>query len=167
MSLFDRKSWRILPLAAALFVAACGFQPVYAPGGSGEALYGKVVVSAPNDVESYLLVQNLEQRLGRSAEQVEEYDLNVQVATTTLAAAITTTNEINRLTINGRANFTLVSKATGQVVASGSETNFVAYSAAGSTVSTLAGERAAKERLMVMLSDQIVNRLYATTGPAT
>ena len=34
-------------------------------------------------------------------------------------------------------------------------------------VITLAGERAAKERLMVMLSDQIVNRLYATTGPAT
>ncbi|MEX0277525.1 MAG: LPS assembly lipoprotein LptE [Ruegeria sp.] len=166
MSLFDRRKLLMLPLATFL-VAACGFEPVYAPGGSGSALFGKVAVSAPNDVDSYLLVQNLEQRLGRSAGQSDDYSLNVQVSTVTQAAAITTTNETNRLTINGQATYSLTSKATGQVVSSGTATDFVAYSAAGSTVSTLASERAAKERLMIILSDQIINRIYATTDPAT
>ncbi len=147
-----------MPLA----LVACGFEPVYAPGGSGSALYGRVEVSAPNTVESYLLVQNLEQQLGRSAGSVNDYKLDVQVSTVTRGAAITTTNETQRYTIDGSAQYALRSNATGQIIASGSVADFVSYSAAGSTVSTLADERDAKERLMVILSSQIMNRLYAT-----
>ncbi len=158
MSSFDRRSLLFLPLA----LAACGFQPVYAPGGAGSELYGKVAVSAPNTVESYLLVQNLEQELGRSASSGSDYSLDVTVSTVTQAAAITTTNETNRFSIDGQADYALRSNATGEVLASGTVTDFVGYSAAGSTVSTLADERDAKERLMVILSGQIMNRLYAT-----
>ncbi len=160
MSLFDRRTLLMLPLA----LAACGFEPVYAPGGSGSALHGKVQVSAPNNVESYLLVQNLEQRLGRSAGSVKSYELNVNVFTETRRAAIRTTNQTDRYTIEGQARFALKSKDTGQVVTSGTVSDFVGYSAAGSTVSTLADERDATDRLMVILSDQIVNRLYAAPG---
>ncbi|NOC92203.1 LPS assembly lipoprotein LptE [Ruegeria sp. HKCCD6604] len=155
---FDRRTFLLMPLA----LAACGFEPVYAPGGSGSALYGRVEVSAPNTVESYLLVQNLEQQLGRSAGSVNDYKLDVQVSTVTRGAAITTTNETQRYTIDGRAQYTLRSNATGQIIASGSVADFVSYSAAGSTVSTLADERDAKRRLMMILSGQIMNRLYAT-----
>jgi len=162
MSLFDRRTLLKMPLAACVVTAACGFEPVYAPGGSGAALNGNVALSAPNTTESYLLVQNLEQRLGRSATSGGEYNLDVSVATVIQAAAITTTNETNRYSIDGRADYTLRSNATGQVLASGTVNDFVGYSAAGSTVSTLANERDAKERLMVILSDQIINRLYAT-----
>lgn len=158
MSSFDRRTFLLMPLA----LAACGFEPVYAPGGSGSALYGRVEVSAPNTVESYLLVQNLEQQLGRSAGSVNDYRLDVQVSTVTRGAAITTTNETQRYTIDGSAQYALRSNATGQIIASGSVADFVSYSAAGSTVSTLADERDAKERLMVILSSQIMNRLYAT-----
>ena len=160
MSSFNRRTILMLPLA----MAACGFQPVYAPGGSGSALYGRVTVSAPDTVESYLLVQNLEQQLGRSASSGGEYALKVEVTTVTRGAAITTTNETNRYTIDGTAKYALRSAETGQIVASGEVSDFVSYSAAGSTVSTLADERAAKERLMVILSDQIVTRLYALQG---
>ncbi|WP_299643929.1 LPS assembly lipoprotein LptE [uncultured Ruegeria sp.] len=158
MSSFDRRTFLLMPLA----LVACGFEPVYAPGGSGSALYGRVEVSAPNTVESYLLVQNLEQQLGRSAGSVNDYKLDVQVSTVTRGAAITTTNETQRYTIDGSAQYALRSNATGQIIASGSVADFVSYSAAGSTVSTLADERDAKERLMVILSSQIMNRLYAT-----
>ncbi|WP_171172258.1 LPS assembly lipoprotein LptE [Ruegeria sp. HKCCA0370] len=158
MSSFDRRTFLLMPLA----LAACGFEPVYAPGGSGSALYGRVEVSAPNTVESYLLVQNLEQQLGRSAGSVNDYKLDVQVSTVTRGAAITTTNETQRYTIDGRAQYALRSNATGQIIASGSVADFVSYSAAGSTVSTLADERDAKRRLMMILSGQIMNRLYAT-----
>ncbi|WP_425080103.1 LPS assembly lipoprotein LptE [Ruegeria denitrificans] len=157
MSSFDRRTFLLMPLA----LAACGFEPVYAPGGSGSALYGRVEVSAPNTVESYLLVQNLEQQLGRSAGSVNDYKLDVQVSTVTRGAAITTTNETQRYTIDGRAQYTLRSNATGEIIASGSVADFVSYSAAGSTVSTLADERDAKRRLMMILSGQIMNRLYA------
>ncbi|WP_120634052.1 LPS assembly lipoprotein LptE [Ruegeria sp. EL01] len=160
MSLFDRRTLILMPLA----LAACGFEPVYAPGGSGSELYGKVAVSAPNTVESYFLVQNLEQQLGRSANSGAAYKLDVQVSTVTQGAAISTTNETNRYTTDGRAEYSLRSNETGQIVASGTVTDFVGYSAAGSTVSTLADERDAKERLMVILSNQIMNRLYATPG---
>ncbi|WP_282152967.1 LPS assembly lipoprotein LptE [Ruegeria atlantica] len=158
MSSFNRRTLLLMPLA----LAACGFEPVYAPGGSGSALFGRVEVSAPNTVTSFLLVEDLEQKLGRSATSVGEYSLDVSVRTRTVAASITSTNETNRLTINGTANYSLRSKATGQVLASGSVTDFVGYSAAGSTVSTLADERDATQRLMVILSDQIISRLYAT-----
>ncbi|WP_171230597.1 LPS assembly lipoprotein LptE [Ruegeria sp. HKCCA4008] len=155
---FDRRTFLLMPLA----LAACGFEPVYAPGGSGSALYGRVEVSAPNTVESYLLVQNLEQQLGRSVGSVNDYKLDVQVSTVTRGAAITTTNETQRYTIDGSAQYNLRSNATGQIIASGSVADFVSYSAAGSTVSTLADERDAKRRLMMILSGQIMNRLYAT-----
>ena len=149
-----------MPLA----LAACGFQPVFAPGESGAALNGKVVVSAPNTVESFLLVQNLERKLGRSATSGSNFALDAQVSTVTRGAAITTSHETDRYAIDGHATYVLKSNNTGEVLASGTVTGFVGYSAAGSTVSTLAGERDAKERLMVILSDQIVTRLYSTPG---
>ncbi|WP_170328096.1 LPS assembly lipoprotein LptE [Ruegeria arenilitoris] len=163
MSLFNRRTLLLMPFA----LAACGFEPVYAPGGSGAALNGQVAVSAPKSVDSYMLVQNLEQRLGRSATSGSEYNLDVNVSTAFRAAAITTTNETNRYTIEGSANYALRSNATGQVIASGTVNNFVGYSAAGSTVSTLADERDARERLMVILSDQIIAELYAAPGLGT
>lgn len=158
MSSCNRRTLLLMPLA----LAACGFQPVYAPGGSGSALDGRVEVSAPDTVESFLLVQNLERQLGRSASSGRTFGLNVGVSTTTQAAAITTSNETNRYTVTGQATYSLKSNETGQIVTSGIVTDFVAFSAAGSTVSTLADERDAIERLMVILSDQIVTRLYTT-----
>ncbi|WP_170329510.1 LPS assembly lipoprotein LptE [Ruegeria arenilitoris] len=163
MSLFDRRTLLLMPLA----LAACGFEPVYAPGGSGAALNGQVAVSAPNSVDSYMLVQNLEQRLGRSATSGSEYKLDVSVRTVLRSAAITTSNETNRYTIEGSANYALRSNSTGQTIASGTVNNFVGYSASGSTVSTLADERNAKERLMVILSDQIIAELYTAPGLGT
>ncbi|WP_299948362.1 LPS assembly lipoprotein LptE [uncultured Ruegeria sp.] len=160
MSSFDRRTVLLMPLA----LAACGFEPVYAPGGSGAALNGTVEVSAPNTVESFLLVQNLERQLGRSVTSGNAYQLDVGVSTVTRRASITTANETNRYTIDGNATYALKSNATGQILASGNVADFVGYSAAGSTVSTLADERDAIERLMVILSDQIMNRLYATPG---
>ncbi len=158
MSSFDRRTLLLMPLA----LAACGFEPVYAPGGSGAVLNGQVVVSAPDDVDSFLLVQNLERQLGRSASSGKAYQLDVSVSTSTRAVSITTSNETTRYTVNGTASYSLKSNETGAVMASGSVSDFAAYSAAGSTVSTLADERDATQRLMSILADQIVTRLYTT-----
>ncbi|MEP2715188.1 LPS assembly lipoprotein LptE [Pseudophaeobacter sp.] len=156
----------ILALAASLVAGACGFSPVHAPGGSGSALYGNVVIAVPDqpssrgDSNAYFLVRDLEQRLGRTSSG--DFALDLTLATRSEGQAITADNSITRYSIIGAAGYSLTRQSDGTVVSSGSETNFTGYSATGSTVETLSGERDAYERLMRILADQITQRLLAT-----
>ena len=77
-----------------------------------------------------------------------------------------TISQGNPNSIIGAAGYSLTRKSDGVVVASGSETNFTGYSATGSTVETLAGERDAYKRLMRILADQISARLLASADLA-
>ena len=156
MSSFDRRTFLTLPLA----LAACGFTPVYGPGGTGSALRGRVRVQEPEAPDEYLLVQTLEDRLGRAT--APAYDLGYKLVTRTEGQAVTRTGETTRYSLVGRLDYTLTARDTGDVVASGQVENFTGYSATGSTVETLAGERDARARLMTILADQLVTRLYAT-----
>ncbi|GHG82264.1 LPS assembly lipoprotein LptE [Pseudodonghicola xiamenensis] len=158
MSSLDRRSLLILPLAA---LAACGFTPVYGPGGAGRALRDRVRVQEPDSPDEYLLVRTLEDRLGRGG-ATARYGLSFTLRTQTKGQSLTVTNETTRYSLVGKVDYTLTALETGQVVASGQVENFTGYSATGSTVETLAGERDAAKRLMTILADQIVTRLYAT-----
>lgn len=157
-----------MPLA----LAACGFTPVYGPGGTGTALHGKILIDAPDNQDSYYLVENLEERFGRAA--VPEYKLSFTVTTREQGQAITAEGDITRYSIVGTANYTLRRAVDDQILASGQVNNFAGYSATGidiptdvgalnaSTVQTLAAERDARQRLMVMLADQIATQVLAT-----
>lgn len=157
MSSFDRRTLLTLPLVA---LAACGFTPVYGPGGSGGALHGKVMVAAPDTPDGYFLVRRLEDRLGRA--QAPAYDLDLTLALISQGQVITESDEKTRYSIVGTLGYTLTSRATGTVAASGDLTHFTGYSATGSTVETLAAERDARQRLMVILADQLAATLYST-----
>ena len=163
MSWPERRNF-LLILPAAALAAACGFQPAYAPGGRGATLRDRVVVQAPLTEESYLLTRNLEEWLGRPAPA--EFRLDYDLVTVTEGQAITANNETTRYSIVGQADYVLTRVADGEILASGNVRNFSGYSATGSTVQTLAGERDARQRLMVILADQIVTRLYATADLA-
>lgn len=141
-------------------LVGCGFAPVYGPGGTGAALRGKVEVQAPDTADSYLLVRDLENRLGRATQPA--YQLAYVLATETQGQAVTASNETTRYSIVGVVDYVLTRIATGQTVASGQVRNFTGYSATGSTVETLAGERDARARLMTILADQIATRMMAT-----
>jgi LPS-assembly lipoprotein len=158
MSSLDRRSLLILPLAA---LAACGFTPVYGPGGVGTALRNRVRVQDPDSPDEYMLVRTLEDRLGR-ADAAARYDLGFKLKTRDEGQSLTITNETTRYSLVGQVDYTLTARDTGQIVASGQVENFTGYSATGSTVETLAGERDAAKRLMTILADQIVTRLYST-----
>jgi LPS-assembly lipoprotein len=157
MSLLDRRTLLMLPLA----LAACGFTPVHAPGENGARLYDRVAITSPGaSAESYLIVRNLEERLGRS--QVNAYTLDVSVTTDTQQQAITAANVTTRFSLVGTAKFVLTDTSDGRIVVSGDVQNFTGYSNTGSTVDTLAGEKDARERLMSILADQIVSQILAT-----
>ncbi|QBF33799.1 LPS assembly lipoprotein LptE [Thalassococcus sp. S3] len=155
MSSFDRRTLLMLPLA----LAACGFTPVYGTGGNAQALRGQVLVDAPINRDSFLLVQNLEQRLGRASAARYALALDLNVAEEGLA--VTRQNVTARINLVGTASYALRDLTTGNVVHSGSVENFTGYSTTGSTVETLAAERDARARLMTILADQITTRLYA------
>lgn len=161
-----KHSLLTLTLIASVVVSACGFTPVHAPGGTGHALYGEVVIAFPDlpnstgDRNAYFLVRDLEQRLGRSSGG--DYQLDLTLTTRTEGQAITADNSITRYSIIGTAGYSLTRQSDGVVVASGSETGFTGYSATGSTVETFTGESDAYQRLMQILADQITARLLTT-----
>jgi len=65
----------------------------------------------------------------------------------------------------GVAGYAL-SDTTGTVLTSGTVNSFTGYSATGNTTVSLASERDARERLMIILGDQITARLLAAPLPA-
>ena len=157
MSSYSRR-FALLALPAAL--CACGFTPVYAPGGAGTQLRGKVELDTPTNDNTYLLVRNIEERLGRAT--APEYRLSVLPITVSQGQAITEEGAITRFSLVGVAEYELRRLGTNEVLAQGDVRNFTGYSATGSTVETLAAADDAQKRLMQILADQIVTALYAT-----
>lgn len=161
MSLYNRRTLLALPLA----LAACGFTPVYGPAGTGSRLRGQVLVQEPSTQAGYLLTRHLETRLGRSS-GAARYVLDLAIDINEDGLAINAAGDITRFNLTGRVEFALRDTNDGNVVTSGKVENFTAYSATGTTVATLAAERDAVERLMVIVGDQITARLFAADLPA-
>ena len=156
----DRRTLLALPLA----LAACGFAPVYGPGGAGSALRGRVLVQEPTTQAGYLLTRQLENRLGRAPDP--RFALDMTLLTDEEGLAVNSAGDITRFNVLGEAGYALRDLGTGAVVTSGTVQNFTAYSATGSTVATLAAQGDAIERLMTILADQIVARLFTLDLPA-
>lgn len=164
MSSFDRR--HLLLRAAAFWVAGgvagCGFTPVYGPGGAGRALYGRIVFEAPPTEPGYLLIRELEERLGRAREA--EFHILLTPTLEEDGQAVTASGEITRISLLGTVDYSLRRAGTDTILASGDVRSFTGYSATGSTVETLAAESDARERLMTILAEQIATRLLSTPG---
>ncbi len=158
----DRRS--LLLSALALSLAGCGFTPAFAPGGGAAALLGQVRPDDPTDPDSFAFNRRIGERLGPAGADAR-YRLAVTPQVKTAAQGITADQAITRYALNGTADFTLTEVASGQVVAQGKVSSFSSHSATGTTIATLAAERDARDRLMVMLADQVVTRLIAATAP--
>ncbi|MEO0669447.1 MAG: LPS assembly lipoprotein LptE [Pseudomonadota bacterium] len=152
-------SW-FKPLFVCLALAACGFTPVYGPGGAGSALQNRVLVDPPVDREGFLLVRQIEDRLGRTDDAA--YRLSVKLTLVQENRAIDPDGDIRRFHLIGTATYELREAVTGDIVRADAVDDFVGYSATGTTVATLAARRDAQERLMTILADQIVLQLQAS-----
>ena len=139
---------------------ACGFTPVYGPGGSGAALQGAVLVDAPITRDAYLLTRELETRLGRP--NPGEYGLSYAIAVSEESIAISRNNVTTRYNILGVITYALRDLSTQAVITSGKVSNFTGYSASGSTVATQAAKEDARTRLMTILAEQIVTLLLVS-----
>jgi LPS-assembly lipoprotein len=160
MSSSDRRSF--LALLCALPLAACGFTPVYAPGGTGGTVRGRIAFAEPDDALAFSLVARLEDRIGRA--DGAAYLLDYSIATTDSALALSDTDDINRITITGSIAYTVTEIGTGVQVQAGEVSTFTAFASSGSPVATTAARRDAEQRLMIALADQIVSRLLTGAG---
>jgi LPS-assembly lipoprotein len=158
MSSFNRRSLILMPLA----LAACGFQPAYAPGGPAAGISGTIRVADPTDKNGFDLVERLEERLGRPS--AIKFDLTYSIKTNATGVAITPDNAITRYNLNGAIDWALIDRSSGVSLGGGAVKSFTSYSATGSTVAGLAAQEDASRRLMRLLADQIVTRLLATSA---
>ncbi|MEM8538125.1 MAG: LPS assembly lipoprotein LptE [Pseudomonadota bacterium] len=156
MSSFSRRAF-LLTLPAAL--AACGFQPAFAPGGPASRLRSTVKVDDPVGRPGYLFTRHVEERLGRPSQ--ERYGLSYSISLAEQAIAISEDNVTTRFNLLGSVTYALRDLDSKAVLVSGTADSFTSYSAAGTTVATQAAERAAEERLITILADQIITRLTA------
>ena len=124
---------------------------------------GRVAVQAPDTVSGFILRERLMAELG--AAPSPDLILAVTLTEERDSAAVTPDGDITRFTLVGRAVWELRDSAQGQMLASGEVTTFSSYSATGSTVATLAAERAARERQALALADLVRDDLLLRNLP--
>ncbi len=152
----DRRTF-LLGAASLGLLAACGFSPVYGPGGGADVLLGQIALDAPNTREGYLLTQRIEERLGRGVGGAYRLDYSVTVGTAGLG--LSRTGDTTRYQKVGNVTYTLRDASSGDVLTRRNTSAFTGYSATGSNVSTFAAEQDAIRRLLVILGDQMVDQL--------
>jgi len=145
-----------------LALGACGFQPAYGPTGPAANLQGSIEVDTPNTRDGFNLVRRLEERLGQP--QATQFTLSYTLTIEEDGLGITPAQAITRYNVLGAIDYAVRETGSGTVVHSGQVDAFTSYSATGTTVSTQTAKRSAYARLMIILADQITNRLIATSG---
>lgn len=150
-------------LLAALALAACGFAPVYGPGGTGTRLQDKVRTADPRTPDDFAFAGRIAERLGPDGTR---YELDWRLRIAVVPQAITPDEITTRYSLNGTASYVLTEIASGRTVARGQVSSFTSYSTTGTTIATLAAEQDAHKRLARLLADQVVTRLLVL-DPAT
>lgn len=148
---------RALLLGGASLLAACGFEPVYGPGGTAQTLSGRIEVLPPADEEGRALSRRLEDRLGLP--EAPDLTLAADIFISEEELGVLPDGSISRYNVVGRVDWSLT--RDGETVLSGSEQSFTAYSATSTTVATIIAQRNARERLMILLADRITADIYA------
>lgn len=159
MLLLSRRSFC---LSATALVSGCGFEPVYGPDGSAEALRGSILFDEPNDKNGFDLTKQLEDRLGVSSNP--QFGLSYIIETKVDPLAITQAQETTRYNVIGKVVFELRDLSTQETLTEGAAQNFTSFGATSNTVSTRSANEDAFERLMVILGDEIATHLILNSG---
>ena len=141
-----------------LFVGACGFTPVYGPGG-GQDLVGTILAAEPETQTDFAFVRALEDRLGTPRNPL--FSLAYVISIDEEGRAITGSNDITRFTVDGSLAYTvkIIGGPDAETLTRGTVQSFTSYSASGSSIATFQAKRDAEERLMQILAERLAERL--------
>jgi LPS-assembly lipoprotein len=151
MSLFSRRKFIFLSFA----LGGCSFSPAFKSDLGPKALKGKIKFSAPKNREDYMLISRLEENFG----PVEEHLFNLSISYTVIRKGLGSLGNISRYNLLGKASFSLSKTSTDSIVLENQVNTFTSYSASAQTLATETAGRAAKDRLMRALADQITDHI--------
>lgn len=154
MWLSDRRAF----LLGAAALGGCGFAPAYGPGGAARRLQDAIHVDAPDTRETFLVTQRVEERLGAGG-PAAPYTLGLQIGISETSQGKNPSGDTTRFRMVGRLTYSLRRAGEATAFRTGTVRNFTGYSATGSTAATLAANRDARERLLIILADQMIDRL--------
>jgi len=147
MLLYNRRKFIFLSLVA----GGCSFSPVYKSDIGPGFLKGKIVLPTPRDRDDYMLYSTLEENFG----QLENPLFKLSVLYKITEKGLGSLGSITRYNQMGNASFTLIKISTDTLIISDKLKTFTSYSASSQTLATETAARAARDRLMVSIADQI------------
>ena len=147
MSLYNRRKFIFLSLAT----TGCSFSPVYKSDIGPAFLRGKIVLPKPGSRDDYMLYSKLEENFG----QLENPVFSLSVSYKITSKGLGSLGSITRYNLIGSANFRLVEISTNTLIISDKSKTFTSYSASSQTLATETAARAARDRLMASIADQI------------
>ncbi|MEM9811604.1 MAG: hypothetical protein AAF913_02955 [Pseudomonadota bacterium] len=152
--------WSRRALLAPLALAACGFEPLYAPGSAAASLEGRIVLGEPEGRFGFLLRDRLETRFG--APEAPLYRLIVVTRLSEEDSAILTETAISRINLSGRSSFSVTRLDGPEELIGGEVRAFTSYNTTASPFAADVAGQEAERRLAISLADQIVLRLTAS-----
>jgi len=153
MLLFSRRKF----LVGLFFLTGCGYTPVRGTGSKVKKLYSSVFVQAPKDRVEFELVKNLEKHFGKATSR--QYAFNYTLRIKEEKAVVSASQTLERYSLVGSLKYSLIKK-DGEVVLANTAKSFTAYSATGTALATERAKRDAQDRLMVILAEQVLNRIF-------
>jgi LPS-assembly lipoprotein len=158
---------RILLLAAALSLSACGLRPMYGGGGSGAVAMSlrSVQVQAIPGKAGWLMHKALVQRLGENGGDTR-YRLEVELDDNITGFGIRGDSAATRERRTLRARYRLVDTSNGAVVLDATAGSDSGIDVVSSQYATIAAEQTSLELLSTIVADQMVGRLamFMTRG---
>jgi LPS-assembly lipoprotein len=151
-------------------LGACGFEPMYAPGGLRNAhgtaadLAAVEVAKIRNDAGREFRVGQqlsnaLEERLYATGVDKPRYRLQLRVTENSEGFGFRPDESVTRYGLRLRADYQLVEIATSRIVLDESTQTYNSYDVSQSDFATAMAERDMEDRLAKDLSDRIVSRL--------
>jgi len=147
MLLYNRRKFIFFSLLA----SGCSFSPVYKSDLGPGFLKGKIVLPKPNNRNDYMLYSKLEENFGH----LENPVFNLSISYGVISKGLGGLGSIKRYNLIGNANYSLVEISTSALIIEDKLKTFTSYSASSQTLATETAARAAQDRLMVSIADQI------------
>jgi LPS-assembly lipoprotein len=136
---------RVLIASLTLLLAACGFQPMYAPAGGGAAI-GPVHVAEIEGKAGHVLKTELDRMLAAENNGATPMQLEITLAEEVIPLGIRRDESATRAELRLVANYVLTPATPGQQVVRGSVTSVVTYDIPTAAFGEIAAQDDARER---------------------
>lgn len=154
----------ILASAMLLALSACGLQPMYAGGASGEVARGLAAVEVPPipGRAGWLVRNALTERLGAAGDTAPRYRLDVRLDDRLEGLGVLSDDTIGRERRTLRARYQLVDTASGEILLDATAGADAGIDVVSSEYATIAAEQTALENLAREVAARIVTQLSLT-----